>query len=167
MCQGPHVGVLIESPRLFFFSWASPWRLVCPSHTFSPSLVTFSKLLLVCSIYHPSQLSVGWEALCLVSGTWGSPFSSTEPATCRRPCCPSASVVVRGAYFLASCHQSVKGQGPQGDFMGCHFLKAVSAEPGPSKDVSRPSQPASLCTENSFVGKFLGCGSAFVLFTRK
>lgn len=130
-------------------------------------LLLFQAAVCLFLFYHSSQHSAGWEALCLVSGTWGSPLSSTEPATRRRPCWHSASLVVRGAYFLATCRQSVKGQGPQDDFTGRHFLKAVSMEPGPSKDVSRPSQPASLCTENSFVGKFLGCGSAFVLFTRK
>lgn len=64
-------------------------------------------------------------------------------------------VVVRGACFLASCRK-LRARAPRMISFGCHFLKGMITEPGPSEGISGPSLPASPCTEHSFVGKFLG-----------
>lgn len=123
--SGPHVGVLIEyldfssSPGHLLEAWSVLWL----SHVFT-FLVTFpSCCLFVLFIIRPSFL-VGKPFAWLVTHGGHSSLPRSLLLSVGGPAV-TASMVVRGAYFLASCHQSVKGQGPQGDFMGRHFLKVV------------------------------------------
>lgn len=65
-------------------------------------------------------------------------------------------MVVRSACFLASGHK-LRARAPRMISFRRHFLKKVITEPGPSEGHPQPfSASLSLCTENSFVGKFSG-----------
>lgn len=98
---------------------------------------------------------------------WGHPSPPQSP---RVPGVPAVTLprIGGGRRLLSGELPSMKGGGPKGDLRQAPLPERGDHGARPIEGVSAPfSASLSLCTESSFVGSFLECSSAVILFSGK